>query len=240
MLVAVAAYSGYQIWLIMRNNAQEANLHKQLLSYKPTLPSEATGGAPASTTSSPKANPRIVDLQARYPDAVGWLTVPGTRIDYPFAQAKDNAFYLHRGLNKHPLVAGTLFMDYRNSKDFSDFNTIIYGHHMKNRSMFGDLQEFNDRNFFDNNKAGTIFLAAKTYKVDFFAFVVIKPDDADIYNPTISAEADRTAFLTHVKSASRYYRDPGLGADDHIVTLSTCNYEFNNARMVLIGKLTEI
>ena len=230
------AYSGYQLWLIVDNNAKEATMHELVLPYRPSLPSATPGGA----SSAPRTNQRIVELQAKFPGAVGWLTVPGTRIDYPFAQASDNDFYLHRSLDKRYLYAGTLFMDHQNSKDFSDFNTLIYGHHMKNRSMFGDLQKFTERNFFDSNKTGTVFLANKTYKVSFFAFAVIKPDDANIYDPTISTDADKADFLAHLKSASRYYRDLGVGPDDHIITLSTCNYEFDNARMVLVGKLTEI
>ncbi|MCL2654881.1 MAG: class B sortase [Coriobacteriia bacterium] len=237
VLVVVIAYSGYQVWLIVDNNAKEANMHKQLLLYKPALSSGAEGVASLSAP-VPKVNPQIKGLQAKYPDAMGWLMVPGTNIDYPFARARDNDFYLHRDLNKRPLFAGTLFMDYRNSDDFSDFNTVIYGHHMKNRSMFGDLQEFSTKKFFDTHKAGTIVLVNKTYQINFFAFAVIKPNDANIYDPTIKTEVDKAAFLSHVKSAARYYRELGVGTKDQIVTLSTCNYEFNNARMVLVGTLT--
>ena len=65
------------------------------------------------------------------------------------------------------MFTGTIFMDYRNHRDFSDFNTVIYGHHIKNGSMFGTLQKFNDQSFFDDNKTGTIFLADKTYPKEF-------------------------------------------------------------------------
>lgn len=238
-LAAVIAYSGYQMRLIADNNAKEAKTHQRLLSYKPaSLPQR--GADAGSQPLAPKANQRIRDLLEKYPDAVGWLTIAGTRIDYPFAQADDNDFYLHRDLDKGPLFAGTLFMDDQNSRDFSDFNTIIYGHHMKNGSMFGDLQKFNDKSFFDATKTGMIFLADKTYEVNFFAFAVINPNDPNIYYPTLAAEADKVDFLTHVKSASRYYRDLDVGPDNHLVTLSTCNYEFNNARMVLLGLLKEL
>jgi len=232
--IAVIAYSGYQIWQIQSNYNQEARIHDQLMIYKPSLPQ-----TPGDGVFAPKVNQAVVDMQARYPDAVGWITIPNTKIDYPFVQATDNDFYLHRDLDKNYLYTGTVFMDYRNHKDFSDFNTIIFGHHMKNGSMFGTLQDFNDQSFFNANKTGTIFLADKTYTIEFFAWIVLKPNDAQIYDPTIVDVTNRQAFLDHAKSMARYYRDLGVTPDDHLVTLSTCNYEFDNAREVLIGRLAE-
>jgi len=250
VLTAIIAYSGYRLWDISRNYSAEAAFHSQLLLYKPviqaltepetrTVKPDEPAYAPATDNSAPapRINRTIADLQAKYAGAVGWLTVPGTGIDYPFAQSADNDYYLHRDLDGNYLAAGTLFMDYRCAKDFSGFNTIIFGHHMKNGSMFGALQNFNDQAFFDANKTGVIFLADKTYEIDFMAFAVVKPDDAVIYDTAVTTGEDKTAFLDYVKSAARYYRDVGISADDKIVTLSTCNYEFQNARMVLIGKL---
>jgi len=236
ILFSVIAYSGYQLYLIQHNNADEAKNHDRLMEYRPALPSADENGA----ITEPKVNQKIVDLQAKYPDAVGWITVPNTKIDYPFAQAADNNFYLHRDLDKQYLFAGTVFMDHRNRRDFSDFNTVLFGHHMKNRSMFGDLQKFNDQAFFDANKTGTIFLADKTYTIEFFAFIVLKPSDAVIYDPTVSDPVDEAAFLAHAKDKARFYRDIGVTTSNRIVTLSTCNYEFNDARMVLLGRLVEM
>ena len=233
--ISLIAYSGWQLWNIQSNYADEAKNHDRLMEYKPTLPSANESGS----ITEPKVNQQIVDLQAKYPDAVGWITIPNTKIDYPFAQAADNDFYLHRDLDKQYLFAGTVFMDYRNSRDFSYFNTVLFGHHMKNRSMFGDLQKFNDQSFFNDNRTGTLFLADKTYTIEFFAFIVLKPSDAVIYDPTVSDPADEAAFLAHAKDKARFYRDIGVTTSDRIVTLSTCNYEFNDARMVLLGRLRE-
>jgi len=241
ILVAVFGYSGYQLWLIHGADAQEAGFHSQLMKYKPAQSSpmpSVTAAIPPSVP-KPEANPQIADLQDQYPDVAGWLTIPNTNIDYPFAQSKDNEYYLHRDLNGQSLAAGTVFMDYRNHTDFSDFNTVIYGHNMKNGSMFGTLGRFNDQAFFDNNAVGTVFLAGKTYTVEFFAYIVLNLDDSIIYDPAVSGGADKSAFLSHVKNTARYYRDIGITTDDHIVTLSTCDYEFNNARMALLGRLAE-
>ena len=240
MLVAVIGYSGYQLWGIHSNNVQEAQMHKRMLQHRPVLQTSllsVSRAEPAKFTES-IVNQGIVDLQSLYPDVIGWLTIPNTRIDYPFAQGDDNDHYLHMDLDRNWSQAGTIFMDYRNSKDFSDFNNIIFGHNMRNGSMFGTLRNFNDQHFFDTNKTGTIFLANKTYEIEIMAFAVIKPDDAIIYNPYIETEEDKTIFLDYVKNMARYHRDIGITAKDRIITLSTCNYEFNDARMVVIGRLS--
>ena len=111
---------------------------------------------------------------------------------------------------------------------------------MRNGSMFGTLQQFNEQAFFDANSTGTLFLADKTYEIKFIAFAVIPPDDAVIYDPAITTAEERIAFLEHIKAAARHYRDIGVAEHDQIITLSTCNYEFHNARMVLIGRLVPV
>jgi len=240
VLVTVIGYSAYQLLTIHHNYAQEVEMHSRLLQYRPTLQTSMLQLSTSSTAHIEiDLNQNLVDLQASYPDVVGWLRVPNTQIDHPFAQSNDNDFYLHTDLGQNRSQAGALFMDYRNNKDFSDFNTIIFGHNMRNGSMFGTLQNFNNQNFFDANKTGAIFLSNKIYEIQFMAFAVIAPNDAMIYNPNIITEADKTNFLDYVKNTARYYRDIDTTINDRIITLSTCNYEFDNARMVLIGRLVE-
>ena len=244
-LLTVIGYSGYQLWGINQIDVQEAEMHSRLMPYRPmmslSMPAEPTSAPnPGAVPSAPRVNQSIVEMQDAYPDAIGWLTVPNTKIDYPFAQGGDNAHYLHLDLDQQWAAAGTIFMDFRNSQDFSDFNTILFGHHMRNGSMFGTLQAFNNQAFFEENQTGTIFLADQTYAIEFIAFAVIEPNDAVIYDPMVTTGADRAAFLDHVKNIARYYRDVDATASDRFVTLSTCNYEFYDARMVLIGKLVEV
>lgn len=206
-------------------------MHRTLMQYRPTV------HASVGDISMRHVNQSIADLQQSYPDAVGWLHVPNTKIDYPFVQAEDNAAYLHLDLDGAWSAAGTLFMDARNESDFSDFNTIIYGHHMQNGSMFGTLQHFNDQTFFAENPTGTVVLLDTVYQVQWMAFAVTQPDDTIIYNPQIETNADRLIFLEHVRNLARHYRDLEVDEYDYMLTLSTCNYEFQDARMVLIGRL---
>ena len=177
-------------------------------------------------------NQSVIDLQAKYPGVVGWLTVPGTNIDYPFVWHGDNDYYLRRDLDGNGAQAGTLFMDCRCDKDFMSRNTIIYGHHMKNGSMFGTLKRFADKDFFDANTRGTIFLPYETLTLEFFAYLVVKHTDEVIYG----VEPGEGCF-DYVKQNAKHYREIQLTGMDKIVTLSTCSYEFTNARMVLLAKI---
>jgi sortase B len=214
------AYSGWQVWTAYGDYRAEAEMHGAVMEYKP----EPADGEPV--------NQSVIDLQAEYPDAVGWLTVPGTKIDYPFVQSKDNDYYLRRDLDGNHAMAGTLFMDYRCEKDFTSRNTIIYGHHMKNGSMFGTLKYFAGKEFFDANRHGAIYLPNETLALEFFAYMVVKSTDTKIY----SIEPGKN-YLDYVRQNARQVRDIGLADGDKIVSLSTCSYEFDNARMVLLARI---
>jgi sortase B len=211
-------YSGYRAWGILGNYEDEAAMHDAVMEYKPE-PREVI-------------NQSVIDLQAKFPDVVGWLTVPGTKIDYPFVWYKDNDHYLRRDLNGETATVGTLFMDYRCEKDFTSRNTIVYGHHMKNGSMFGTLKAFADKGFFEANRYGTIYLPRETLALEFFAYLVVKSTDTEIYSAAPSEN-----YLEYVRRNARQYRDIGLTGGGRIITLSTCSYEFDGARMVLLAKV---
>ena len=214
---ALMIYGGYRVWDIYQDYKAESNMHAAVLEYKPQ--------------GNDVVNQSVVDLQAKYPDVAGWLTVPGTGIDYPFVQGKDNDYYLRRNLNGDYALAGTLFMDCRCDKEFSSQNTILYGHHLKNGSMFGALKFFADQGFFDANQNGTIFLPRETISLEFFAYLVVKSGDETIYSTEFGED-----YFGYVKQNARQYRDIGLADGDKLVTLSTCSYEFSNARMVLLAR----
>ena len=215
---ALMAYSGYRLWLAYGDYRAEADMHGSVMEYKPQ--------------DDEIVNQSVIGLQAKYPDVVGWLTVPNTNIDYPFVWYEDNDYYLRRDLNGDYALAGTLFMDFRCQKDFTSPNTIIYGHHMKNGSMFGTLKSFADKAFFEENRHGAIYLPYETLTLEFFAYMVVKHTDAEIYSVEPS-----DGFLEYVRQNARQYRDIGLTDADQIITLSTCSYEFTNARMILLARV---
>ena len=225
----MTVYSGRQLWEIRADYAAEAEMHRLMLQYSPNSVPEQESEAEGTFV-----NHSIADLQEKYSDAVGWLTVPQTEIDYPFVQYKDNDYYLYRNINGEVSEAGTIFMDYRCRNDFASPNTILYGHHMHNGSVFGTLNHFSERDFFNENRSGVIYLKEETLPLEFFACMVVESEDEEIYNPIRSER-----YLEYVKQHARHFRDIELTDENRIVTLSTCSYEFENARVVLLAKISQ-
>ena len=239
-LIAAICLSGYNLWSISDRYVQEAQIKDDLSKYRPATLTAAAASKPPEGFPTKKieeteeiVNIQIKDLQNDVNnDIVGWMDIPDTRIDYPFVITDDNNYYLRRDLYGKQAAAGSLFMDYRCDKDFNNFNTIIYGHNMKNGSMFGDLKLFADEWFFESNTRGTVALRDKTYTAEFFAYMVIRADDNLIFDTS----AERGEFFAHIKKNARHYREPDM--DGRVLTLSTCSYEFNDARIVLLANLT--
>ena len=247
-LIAVICICGYELWKISGQYIHEAQVRDSIKKYRPAENTAAVETEPTAAAETPerkKINRFITDLQNDInKDIIGWITIPDTQIDYPFVISKDNDFYLRRDLYGNYSTAGTLFADYRCSPDFSDFNTIIYGHTMQNGSMFGGLRLFADEGFFDSNRYGTIFLKDNTYTIEFFAYMVIRADDKVIYNNQ-PASAERGEFFEYARLNALNYRAPETYESDginkihniydNVVTLSTCSYQFNNARIALLA-----
>ena len=247
LLIGVMIYSVYTIWDQSAIYRQEKAINHRLMTYKPSAVPDVTG-TPEPTVSlnpsptpqpSPRTNPSIDSAKKKNPDVVGWLTVPGTPIDYLFVQGPDNDYYLHRDINQNYLYAGTVFLDFRCARDFSSFNSLLYGHHMKDGSMFAGLRYFKTKSFFDSHQYGQIYLSDKTYQIEFFAFMIRPAADMKIYTYELADSASKTDFFNYIKSNAVNYRDIGLTPEDKLVTLYSCTYEFTDARMLLVGKLVE-
>lgn len=177
------------------------------------------------------------DLQKVNSDVFGWLTVYGTKIDYPLVQSKNNDTYLNTNAEGKYSMAGSIFVDYRNSKDFTDFNTIIYGHHMEKSAMFGDLEKFFEEDFFNDNKYGNIFFNGKDHGIEFFAFMQVDAFSSIFSTPITGS--NRESYLQSIYDNSMYSRDIDVSIDDHIVLLSTCTENETNGRHLLVGRITD-
>lgn len=170
-------------------------------------------------------------------DIVGWLYCENTPIQYPVVQSKDNDYYLRRDLHGEYLVGGTLFVDYRCQAVGTGQNLIIYGHNMKNGTMFGALVKYKEQSFYNEHPVLYYLTPDKDYKIELFAGFVTEAD-SDVYRPEFGDKDSYEAFLQNIKAKSSFSSDISVTGDDRIVTLSTCSYEFNNARYVVFGKLT--
>jgi len=221
---------------VQENAAADAAL-TEITEMKPEL-SELPG--PPDKTDGPQSLPlmNFTGVKAENPDIIAWLTVPNTKIDYPVVQSKDNSYYLTRDAKKNKNANGALFLDYRVHADLSDFNNVIYGHHMKSGAQFQNLIKFKEQAFWDSHISATLYMPAHTYRLEIIAVAVVG-QNSTLYEYAFPSPAERITHLDEIKSAAKFYRDVGVTENDRIVTLSTCSYEFNNARTVVIARLCD-
>lgn len=180
----------------------------------------------------------LSELKQKNSDTIAWIEIPGTGIDYPVMQSKDNKYYLRKTFSREYNILGSIFADYRNSPDFNDQNTVIYGHNMQDRSMFYDLSFLKKQDFYDKNNKILIYLDDRI--LEFTIFSVYEVDkDYDYRSPEYDTEIFKNR-LEDFKKKSLIVSATTPAVDDKILTLSTCSYSFNNARLVAHGSLTAV
>lgn len=184
-----------------------------------------------------KSNLPLSELSAINDDVFGWLTIYGTGIDYPIVQGDDNDKYVSTNVQNQYTMSGSIFLDYRNSLNFDDFNSIFYGHHMADSVMFGDLSQFSERNYFDKHLYGNLHFNQHDYGLELFAFLEVDANDARFFSPAISGEINQTAFTNHIKDNALYYRPVDISIDDQFIVLTTCTTSSTNGRHILIARL---
>ena len=145
---------------------------------------------------------------------------------------------MRRDLNGKYLVGGTVFVDHRCATIGEDNNYILYGHNMKDGTMFNSLTKYKEQSYYDEHPVLYYLTLAADYKVELYAGIVAKRD-ALIYVPNPD-ETEFTLFLHKAKTKSTFESNVEINENDTIITLSTCSYEYNNARYILIGKLIKI
>lgn len=176
------------------------------------------------------------NLLATNKDVCAWIYSPDTVINYVVVQGDDNNNYLHHKLDGTYNASGTLFIDCECDPNFSGANTIIYGHNMKDGSMFASLHNYVDQSYYDAHPVMYISTPAGDYKLEIFSCFTCDYD-ADTYTLSFASEAEYSSFLNKMASQSNVKTNVSVDSSERIVTLSTCTYEYDNARYVVMGKL---
>lgn len=179
-------------------------------------------------------------LRDMNPDVIGWIDVYGTKIDYPILQNKDNDYYLDRTVKGDYSTAGSIFLDYRNKKDFSDFNSIIYGHHMDERKMFGDIDKFLEKDFFEKHAYAVLHRNdMKSLGIEFFSIIKTEGTDSRIFTAALKDDLSKEVLIDYLNKNAVQKRHVELNKSDRIVLLSTCTFTITNGRYILAGKLSD-
>lgn len=181
-----------------------------------------------------------IDFEALWemnPDVYAWIEIPGTQVDYPILQSPtDDGYYLNHNLDGSEGYPGSIYTESVNGKEFEDFNTVIYGHNMKDGTMFGDLHEYEDSAFLEENSQVIIYTPEKKLTYQIFAAVVY--DDRHIMKSfNFEAEDGRQEFLDSLNTLRdmRSYIDSDVAVttSDRIITMSTCIGSEDNHRYLV-------
>ena len=162
-------------------------------------------------------------LQEENSDVYAWIYVPGTNVDYPVLQhPEDDTYYLEHNMDGSKGLPGCIYSESVNTKDFTEPNTVLYGHNMKNGSMFGSLKQYKNDGFYEKNAYFTVFTEDAAYRYQIFTYSDV-PEDSDVYTTGYLPDETFDGFLTELLKSS--YKDTGVavGKDDKVLTLSTCS-----------------
>lgn len=227
-----------------REEVRQGKAHEKLVEEVTQLPeTEAQREEPKETMQKEKTQAawneteayvpavNFTALHTENPDVVAWIQIPGTQINYPVVQGTDNEYYLHRDLNGQKSSAGTIFLDYADQPDFSSQHNILYGHHMKNGSMFKDISRYKDQDYFDRHSAIILYTPEREIHLKALAAVCTSPDA--IRRKTVFTSGQE--FLAYIRqmTANASASAPVPGTVARLYSFVTCSYEFENARTIL-------
>ena len=258
ILAGIAIFSGYEIITTLAEYKAGEDAYNDLQQYVSVVePTEQTkdpsgqtepdstgnGGdkevtVPVQMEEAPGIHVDFNALKKINPDVVGWIYLEDSKVNFPVAQGDDNQEYLYWLINGDYNSSGTPFVDYRNAWDFSDRNTIIYGHNMNNGAMFADIHKYEDQEYYDSHPVIWLLTPKQTYKLEIFAGYRTGLD-ADAWKMFFVSDDEFMGWVDTAIEKSAFESDVIPTVDDRIVTLSTCSDSANQIRFVLLGVIRE-
>lgn len=182
----------------------------------------------------------LSDLKSINDDICAWIVINDTNVNYPVVQGIDNSEYLNLNYKKEYSISGSIFLDYRNSFDFNDYCSVIYGHNMKGNIMFSDVKAFEKENYFSEHQNGYLYTTNKNYKLKIFAYDNVSAYANEIYNvDNYQKQNSCSEIVKYIKANSLNYKDIEINNSDKIIVLSTCNSAGSTSRAILVAKLEE-
>ena len=266
-LLTAGAYAGYALWDNQQVYNAAENVFAEMKEIRaamsmptatpaPTaapaaLPSQeeapAATAAPvlaeATATPQPENLSPFAQLKAINPDVTGWITVPGTAIDYPVMQGPSNYSYINTDVYGNFALAGSIFLDSRNDGEYRDRYSLLYGHNMSQHRMFSDVNLFKDEKFFRENTRGALLLPEGGHVLQSLSCIVTSASNSLLFNPGNWTRLDADAILRTVEENALFTDPEGMqalrdkleaGEEPRIVALSTCSNEFTDARTILL------
>lgn len=240
--IVLVCFSGYQVFVISREYLQGAGEYESLEEYVCVEPEKSRSQTnEAGKGEDDSQIPVYIDidydgLKSVNEDFVSWIYYEPVELSYPVVQGTDNDFYIDYTFEKKENGAGAIFMDFRNAPDYSDYNTIIYGHNMKNGTMFAAVKDLlNQPDVVIENPYFYIFTETKTYMYEIFA-LYLTDANSQVYD-LVEDEAAQKQNFAYITENANILTQKQLTASDKVVTLSTCYMPNGDSRVVLQGVL---
>ncbi|MBQ8556027.1 MAG: class B sortase [Clostridia bacterium] len=230
VLVLMLLYSAYALWDNQHVYLLADSVQNDLLAFKPQEEEEAA--------------PSFEELQAINPDVNAWLTMEGTHIDFPVVQGSNNFEYLSLDVYGNFSLAGSIYLDSRNSRTYTDAYSLLHGHHLDQGRMFGDLDLYKQRDFFDAHTTGTLLMPEGRYALDVIAYLLVDATDSVIFAPQRWTQ-DAADVLDFAKEKAVFIHEDamqralGVPSDEvRLLCLATCSTEYTDARTIILCLMT--
>lgn len=239
ILIAVMVFCAYQIISQLLEDKKGKDVYGDVASeavMEETETAIVESGGVEETVTLRKIN--FQTLWGINKDVIGWLECENTIVNYPVVQGKDNEYYLKHLLDGTYHRFGTLFADCANAADFTDQNTVIYGHHIKAGTMFQMLDNYKEPDYYQEHPYFMLYLPDRTYRIELFAGCLV--DGADGVPLNFSDAQEYQDYIDSLRAKSTFTSPVEMTAEDRMVTLYTCAYDFETARYVVCGKLVEV
>lgn len=233
LFLALFVFSLTQLAAVMAEYRDAWLEYEELAAIARPVPQGASGG---QSQAAPDTGIDFAALSEINSEIVGWITLPGTVLDYPVMQAEDNDKYLKTTFLGESNPSGSIFLDYNTPADYSQPNSIIYGHNMSDGSMFSILNEYKSQEFYDKNPVILLYTKTEAYKGYVFS-AYVTDIRGTVFTSSFSHPGSYAAFLKQIASLSAIKTEASAKEKDNIVTLSTCTGLHKDARMVVHLKL---
>ena len=179
----------------------------------------------------------FAELRSVNPDVIAWLTIDDTNIDYPVCKGKDDFEYLAKNAKGDPSASGSIFLDAACDADFIEPYEMVMGHHMEGGKMFGDLDKFLKRKFFNAHRTGTLKLPKRTLSLEVCAVLTADAYDSTIYGVPVTA-GGMGRVAARIGELATHVRGEGPRVTDQLLALSTCSSDGSNVRTVVVCRVT--
>ena len=228
--IAIFIFSSYRLFLIFSNYYEGNEIYSESQELYFEEPENPDDGFKVDFKSLKQVNN----------EALGWIYIEDTPINYPLLQTDNNDYYLKHTYDRRYSDFGSIFIDYRSSSDLTDPNTIIYGHNTKNGSMFGTLKKYKDKSYLEQHPCFYIIYEDATYKYEIISAFTAQISNP-VYNLDFADENKFTDWITQVCKSSEV--DAGNyvpTGEEKIVTLSTCTSRTRTERFVIVGVQVDV